>query len=283
MGYYGEANQSIAPGAGRAHGRNIDKRESIQKAMLEIAELVGDAGGDLTMDGLVRAFLEWQSRKAQSPSNSSSDGGEDDSAFDPPRGTLSPRKLRRFDDDDEDLSFDEAHKEPDDAPPAIVLPLPDRASFEDVLDDNFKKARHDLDPMCVAVCSVNRIPQIITKHGRETAQRLLERIAALLNKSTGGNCHSARKDYEFVIVSRGKTPSALVESLQQGIDELATVRWHDKFSREFIGMCEVRVSVADVFDFPNPSVAMRAADVLHRQMQREGLTDVMLATKDMAN
>ena len=283
MGYYGEANQSIAPGAGRAHGRNIDKRESIQKAMLEIAELVSDAGGDLTMDALVKGFLEWQSRKAQSPSHSYSEAEEDDSAFDPPRGALSQRKLRRFDDDDEDLPDDVSGQEPDDAPPAIVLPLPDRASFEDVLEDNFKKARHDLDPMCVAVCSVNRIPQIITKHGRETAQRLLERIAALLNKSTGGNCHSARKDYEFVIVSRGKQPSALIESLQQGIDELATVRWHDKFSREFIGMCEVRVSVADVFDFPNPSVAMRAADVLHRQMLREGLTDVMLATPDMAD
>ncbi len=287
MGYYGEANQSIAPGAGRARGENIDKRESIQKAMLEIAELVSDAGGDLTMDALVKAFLEWQSRKAQSqaqpPSQPNLNIEEYDSADDPPRGALSTRKLRRFDDDDEDLYDDETDEEPEDAAPAIVLPIPDRASFEDVLEDNFKKARRDLDPMCVAVCSVNRIPQIIAKHGRETAQRLLERIAALLNKSTGGNCHSARKDYEFVIVSRGKTPSALIESLQQGIDELATVRFHDKFSREFIGLCEVRVSVADVFDFPNPSIAMRAADVLHRQMQREGTTDVMLATKDMAD
>ena len=53
MGYYGEANQSIAPGAGRARGENIDKRESIQKAMLEIAELVSDAGGDLTLKAQV--------------------------------------------------------------------------------------------------------------------------------------------------------------------------------------------------------------------------------------
>lgn len=291
MGYYGEASQSIAPGAGRARGENIDERESIQKAMLEIAELVSDAGGVLTMDALVKGFLEWQSRKAQSQSQAQAqaapqpnlDTEKDDRATVPQRGALSPRKLRRFDDNEEDLFEDETDQDAEDAAPAITLPIPDRASFEDVLEDNFKKARRDLDPMCVAVCSVNRIPQIIAKHGRATAQRLLERIAALLNKSTGGNCHSARKDYEFVIVSRGKTPSALVESLQQGIDELATVRFHDKFSREFIGMCEVRVSVADVFDFPNPSVAMRAADVLHRQMQLEGITDVMLATKDMAD
>ena len=106
MGYYGEANQSIAPGAGRARGENIDKRESIQKAMLEIAELVSDAGGDLTMDALVKAFLEWQSRKAQSqaqpPSQPNLNIEEYDSADDPPRGALSTRKLRRFDDDDED-------------------------------------------------------------------------------------------------------------------------------------------------------------------------------------
>ena len=152
--------------------------------MLEIAELVSDAGGDLTMDALVKAFLEWQSRKAQSqaqpPSQPNLNIEEYDSADDPPRGALSTRKLRRFDDDDEDLYDDETDEEPEDAAPAIVLPIPDRASFEDVLEDNFKKARRDLEPMCVAVCSVNRIPQIIAKHGRETAQRLLERIAALL-------------------------------------------------------------------------------------------------------
>ena len=164
------------------------------------------------------------------------------------------------------------------------LALPDRATFNDELERNYRIARNEVEPLSVAICSVSRIDAIVKTHGLETAQRLLERVATTLSSATKGECYSARKsNSEFIMLARGITISQFCNVLEESIASLAARRWHDKYSNETLGMIEMHVGVAHVFDFANPSQAMRAADLAHERAVLEQASNVVIAdTRDLA-
>ena len=163
--------------------------------------------------------------------------------------------------------------------PAIDTSLPDRTQFEVALRENFRIARNEVEPLSVAICSVSRIEKIMQSHGLHTATRLMERIASTLSLATRGECYSARKSAsEFVMLARGITITQFQAVLEQSIVDLSARRWHDRFSNRTLGMVEMHVGIAHVFDFANPSEAMRAADLAHERAMLEHASTVTLAT-----
>ena len=173
---------------------------------------------------------------------------------------------------------DDAGRTPEGTGKAFDLALPDRASFEEELERNYRIARNEVEPLSVAICSVSRIEKIVQSHGMRTAQRLLERVATTLSYATKGECYSARKSgSEFVMMARGITISQFRAVLEQSIADLSARRWHDKFSNEALGMIDMHIGVAHVFDFANPSLAMRAADLAHERAVLEGTSNVVVA------
>ena len=162
--------------------------------------------------------------------------------------------------------------------PEIETSLPDRAQFEIALQENFRIARNEVEPLSVAICSVSRIDQIVENHGLHTATRLMERVASTLSLATKGECYSARKSAsEFIMLARGITVTQFSAILEQSIIDLSLRRWHDKFSNKTLGMVEMHVGVAHVFDFANPSEAMRAADLAHERAMLEYTSTVVQA------
>ena len=162
--------------------------------------------------------------------------------------------------------------------PRIETSLPDRAQFEVALEENFRIARNEVEPLSVAICSVSRIDQIVEQHGLHTATRLMERVASTLSTATRGECYSARKsNSEFIMLARGITISQFCEVLEQSIYDLSVRRWHDKFSNKTLGMIDMHVGIAHVFDFASPSHAMRAADLAHEQAVLEASSNVVMA------
>lgn len=167
------------------------------------------------------------------------------------------------------------------AAPAIETSLPDRAQFEVALAENYRIARNEVEPLSVAICSVSRIEQIVEHHGLHTATRLMERVAATLSMATKGECYTARKSSsEFIMLARGITISQFQEILEQSIIDLSVRRWHDKFSNKTLGMVEMHIGAAHVFDFVDPSSAMRAADLAHERAMLEHTSTVILAGPD---
>ncbi|MEL7727929.1 diguanylate cyclase [Citromicrobium bathyomarinum] len=173
---------------------------------------------------------------------------------------------------------DDGEAAPQSDTPAIRTNLPDRAQFEVALNENFRIARNEVEPLSVAICSVSRIDRIVQDHGLHTATRLMERVASTLSHATRGECYSARKSAsEFIMLARGITISQFQEVLEQSIIDLSLRRWHDKFSNKTLGMIEMHVGIAHVFDFANPSEAMRAADLAHERAMLEHNSTVVLA------
>ncbi|WP_010412214.1 diguanylate cyclase domain-containing protein [Citromicrobium sp. JLT1363] len=189
-----------------------------------------------------------------------------------------PREEARGDVPNRRHRDDDAGRTPEGTGKAFDLALPDRASFEEELERNYRIARNEVEPLSVAICSVSRIEKIVQSHGMRTAQRLLERVATTLSYATKGECYSARKSgSEFVMMARGITISQFRAVLEQSIADLSARRWHDKFSNEALGMIDMHIGVAHVFDFANPSLAMRAADLAHERAVLEGTSNVVVA------
>ncbi|GAB5349596.1 diguanylate cyclase domain-containing protein [Alteriqipengyuania sp. 357] len=162
--------------------------------------------------------------------------------------------------------------------PAIETSLPNRAQFEVALRENFRIARNEVEPLSVAICSVSRIDQIVENHGLHTATRLMERVASTLSLATRGECYSARKTAsEFIMLARGITITQFQAILEQSIVDLSARRWQDRFSNKTLGMVEMHVGIAHVFDFANPAEAMRAADFAHGRAMLEPAGTVVLA------
>ena len=166
--------------------------------------------------------------------------------------------------------------------PRIETGLPGRAQFDLALEENYRIARSEVEPLSVAICSVSRIDQIVQQHGLHTATRLMERVAATLSQATRGECYSARQsNSEFIMLARGITISQFSDILEQTIYDLSIRRWYDKFSNKALGMIDLHVGIAHVFDFANPAHAMRAADLAHEKAVLEASSTVLLADEAM--
>lgn len=158
--------------------------------------------------------------------------------------------------------------------------LPNRRHFEAVLDREFREARAALEPLVVAFCDIDHFKLINDTHGHEAGDRVIRLIAEMLAGISNDNCHVARHGgEEFVMLFRGSLVPEAKAKLDDVRENLAERRLINRKTDEAFGQITFSAGVADVFDFPDPRTALRAADDALYAAKEGGRNQVCIAGK----
>lgn len=156
--------------------------------------------------------------------------------------------------------------------------LPNRRAFEKIFAIEHREARAALDPLVVAFCDIDLFKRINDAHGHDTGDRVLKAVAEKLSCISTDRCFVARHGgEEFVILFRGKTLQEASRLLDKAREELASRRMIDRKTKEPIGRVSFSAGMADVFSFPNPRAALKAADDALYQAKELGRNQIALA------
>jgi diguanylate cyclase len=160
--------------------------------------------------------------------------------------------------------------------------LPNRRAFETVLDREFREARAALEPLVVAFCDIDHFKRINDTHGHAAGDRVIRLIAEILAEISNDNCHVARHGgEEFVMLFRGLDTAATFEKLDDLREKLANRHFVNRATDEPLGQITFSTGIADVFDFPDPRAALRAADEALYAAKEGGRNQVRIAPRDI--
>lgn len=160
--------------------------------------------------------------------------------------------------------------------------LPNRRAFEAVLDREFREARATLEPLMVAFCDIDHFKRINDTHGHAAGDRVIRLIAEILAEISDDRCHVARHGgEEFVMLFRGLDITATYDKLDGLREKLATRHFVNRQTDKPLGQITFSTGVADVFDFPDPRAALKAADEALYAAKEGGRNQVCIASKNL--
>jgi len=158
--------------------------------------------------------------------------------------------------------------------------LPNRRAFETVLEREYRDARASFDPLTVAFCDIDHFKRINDTHGHDAGDRVIRLIAEMLATISDDNCHVARHGgEEFVMLFRGVSLSEAHKKLDGLREQMAERRLRNRKTDEPLGQITFSAGIADVFDFPDPRAALKAADEALYAAKQGGRNQVMIAPK----
>ena len=158
--------------------------------------------------------------------------------------------------------------------------LPNRRAFEAALDRQHREARAALAPLVVAFCDIDHFKAVNDTHGHDAGDRVIRLIGEMLAGICDDNCHVARHGgEEFVMLFRGTTLSEAKERLDDIREKLAHRRLVNRKTDQPFEQITFSAGVADVFDFPDPRAALKAADEALYAAKQGGRNQVRLADK----
>ena len=156
--------------------------------------------------------------------------------------------------------------------------LPNRRAFDAVYDREYREAQAEIDNLCVAFCDIDHFKLVNDNHGHETGDRVIQAVAETLDKLSSKKCHVSRHGgEEFVLLFRGLTKAQAREKLDAVRENFAERRFVNRKTDEPIGRITFSGGVADVFAYPNPRDALRAADEALYLAKEQGRNAVMAA------
>lgn len=139
--------------------------------------------------------------------------------------------------------------------------LPNRRAFEVFLKEEVKAASEKGEALSVAFCDIDHFKHINDTHGHDTGDRVLRFVGSLFARISSEKCHVARHGgEEFVLLFRGKSVSEACEIVDQTRADLAARNLVDRNSGERMAQVSFSGGVADVFNYPTPRDALKAAD-----------------------
>ncbi|MBC2668912.1 GGDEF domain-containing protein [Novosphingobium piscinae] len=157
--------------------------------------------------------------------------------------------------------------------------LPNRRAFEHRLDREVVAARAAGDPLCVAFCDIDRFKRINDTHGHDAGDRVLRAVACALNEISDERCHVARHGgEEFVVLFRGLALNEAYERLDETRDSLAERRMVNRATDVPFGKVTFSAGIANVFDYPQPREALKAADEALYVAKQDGRNRIVRAT-----
>ncbi len=158
--------------------------------------------------------------------------------------------------------------------------LPNRRAFETVLEREYRDARASFDPLTVAFCDIDHFKRINDTHGHDAGDRVIRLIAEMLATISDDNCHVARHGgEEFVMLFRGVSLSEAHKKLDGLREQMAERRLRNRETDEPLGQITFSAGIADVFDFPDPRAALKAADEALYAAKQGGRNQVIIAPK----
>lgn len=156
--------------------------------------------------------------------------------------------------------------------------LPNRRAFEHALDEAYREAQVEIENLCVAFCDIDHFKLVNDTHGHETGDRVIQAVADTLNKLTNAKCHVARHGgEEFVLLFRGLSKQQAREKLDGVRENFSQRRFVNRLTDDPIGRITFSGGVADMFAYPTPRDALRAADQALYLAKEQGRNAIMAA------
>ena len=156
--------------------------------------------------------------------------------------------------------------------------LPNRRAFEAVFDREYRAAQTEIDNLCVAFCDIDHFKRVNDVHGHETGDRIIQAVAEALDRLSNATCHVARHGgEEFVLLFRGVSVQQATEKLDAVRETFAGRRFVNRKTDDPIGQVTFSGGVADVFAYPIPRDALRAADEALYLAKERGRNVVVVA------
>ncbi|MEZ5654822.1 MAG: GGDEF domain-containing protein [Sphingobium sp.] len=157
--------------------------------------------------------------------------------------------------------------------------LPNRRAFETFLKSEVAEATKNSEPLCIAFCDIDHFKNINDTHGHDTGDRVLKFVGSLLTKISGEKCHVARHGgEEFVLLFRGKTASEACDVVDKTREDLASRNLVDRNTGERMKQVSFSGGVADIFAYPDPRDALKAADQALYMAKEHGRNRVYIAS-----
>ena len=139
--------------------------------------------------------------------------------------------------------------------------LPNRRAFETAMESELAAAKASGEPLCVAFVDIDHFKKVNDTHGHEAGDRVLKAVAQTLSKISNDKCHVARHGgEEFVALIRGKSLEEAWQVLDNAREAMAERRLVNRANDMPFGKITFSGGVADVFAYPKPGDAMKAAD-----------------------
>ena len=156
--------------------------------------------------------------------------------------------------------------------------LPNRRAFEALLEKHYREAQAEIDALSVAFCDIDHFKLINDTHGHDTGDRVIQSIADALSEISDDNCHVARHGgEEFVMLFRGLTPPQAQTRLDGLRERFAQRNFVNRQTDEAIGQITFSSGIADVFGYPDPRAALKAADEALYRAKEAGRNRVEIA------
>jgi diguanylate cyclase len=139
--------------------------------------------------------------------------------------------------------------------------LPNRRCFENVLREECLRAQQNAEPLTIAFCDIDHFKNVNDQHGHDAGDRVLKFVAGLLAKISDDKCHVARHGgEEFVMLFRGVTVADAAKIVDDARTDMAERNLVDRKTGERMDQVTFSGGVADVFAYPEPRDALKAAD-----------------------
>lgn len=156
--------------------------------------------------------------------------------------------------------------------------LPNRRAFESQYEREVAAAQAAAEPLCVAFCDIDRFKRINDTHGHDAGDRVLKAVAHALAEISDDRCHVARHGgEEFVVILRGRTLAQAYDLLDEARAELAERRMVNRATEVPFGKVSFSAGIADVFAYPDPRAALKAADEALYVAKNEGRNRIVRA------
>lgn len=156
--------------------------------------------------------------------------------------------------------------------------LPNRRSFEQLLDREFKEARDAGQPLSVAFCDIDLFKRINDTHGHAAGDRVLKVVAETLARISDDKCHVARHGgEEFAVLFRNLTSREAFDRLDAAREDLADRRLVNRATDVPFGRVSFSAGIADLFAFKTKSAALKAADEALYRAKNEGRNRIVRA------
>lgn len=156
--------------------------------------------------------------------------------------------------------------------------LPNRRAFEKLFVAEHRDARNAIEPLVVAFCDIDLFKRINDTHGHDTGDRVLKAVAEKLSCISSEQCYVARHGgEEFVILFRNKSIQEASDLLDAAREEIGSRRMINRKTKVPIGNVTFSAGIADVFAYPNPRDALKAADQALYMAKEQGRNRIIHA------
>ena len=174
-------------------------------------------------------------------------------------------------------SLDEARRKAD---MDHLTGLPNRRGFESTLEKELIAAKQAGEPLCVAIVDIDHFKKVNDTHGHEAGDRVLKAVAQTLARISNDNSHVARHGgEEFVALIRGKSIEQAWQVLDSARKAMAERRLVNRANDLPFGKITFSGGIADIFAYPKPGDALKAADESLYVAKAQGRNCIVFAEK----